>query len=101
MDNGLSLVIAEYAQLTTQMLALSEAEDWDAWIALEAARNRAFSNLSVLLKPELLNEQSRAILEEALQRNQQMELGVSARHKELTELLHSVRKQQKVSNAYR
>jgi hypothetical protein len=94
-------VLARYAALTSEMLALAQSEAWDAWLALGEQRDQCFAQLSTLLQADALNEQTRAILVETLQRNQQMEGLVADRHHELADLLHSVRQQQKISSTYR
>lgn len=90
-----------YAELTREMLALAQREEWDAWLLLGEQRDECFTQLSESLQVGSLDEETRAILVETLQRNRQMEDLVANRHHELSELLQSLRQQQKISTTYR
>lgn len=94
-------ILARYAEMTARMLDFAQREDWEAWLLLDEQRDRCFARLSESLQVGALDEQTRAILVETLQQNQQMEKLVAIRHHELSELLQSLRQQQKISTAYR
>lgn len=83
------------------MLALAQCEEWDAWLLLGEQRDECFTQLSQSLQVGSLDEETRAILVETLQKNRQMEDLVANRHHELAELLQSLRQQQKISTTYR
>lgn len=90
-----------YSELTREMLALAQRENWDDWLLLGEQRDQCFAQLSESLQVGALDEQTRAILVETLQRNRQMEDLVANRHQELSEVLQSLRQQQKISSTYR
>jgi hypothetical protein len=94
-------VLLRYAELTREMLALAQREEWDAWLLLGEQRDECFTQLSESSQVGSLDEETRAILVETLQRNRQMEDLVANRHHELSELLQSLRQQQKISTTYR
>lgn len=83
------------------MLAVAQREEWDVWLLLGEQRDKCFAQLSHSLQVGSLDEGTRAILVETLQRNRQMEDMVANRHHELSELLQSLRQQQKISSTYR
>lgn len=94
-------ILSHYSALTAQMLAVAQHEDWEAWLLLGEQRDQCFDLLRECLQLGALDEQTRAILVETLQQNQQMEKLVAIRHHELSELLQSLRQQQKISTTYR
>lgn len=94
-------ILSRYSELTAQMLAVAQREDWEAWLLLDEQRDPCFARLRESLQVDALDEQTRAILIETLQQNQEMEKLVASRHHELSEMLQSLRQQQKISTVYR
>jgi len=101
MDNSVSQQLLQYAAVTKQLLTLAQSEQWDEWLQLLMQRDALFEQWCSSQQIGLIGEQTRAIVRETLQCNQQMEALVTARYQELSELLHSARQQHKLSSAYR
>lgn len=101
MADRATVALSRYVALTTQMLAVAQHEEWEAWLVLGEQRDQCFELLRESLQVGALDEPTRAILVETLQQNQQMEKLVASRHHELSELLQSLRQQQKISTTYR
>ncbi|MEC5208890.1 hypothetical protein QF022_003846 [Vogesella perlucida] len=95
------LALQDYARLTSQLLLLAQTEKWDDWLLLLAQRDRCFEQWQALQHKDQMDDETRAIVRETLQSNQQMEALVVTRHQELAELLHSARQQHKLSSTYR
>lgn len=94
-------VLLHYIELSRQLLVLAQTEKWDEWLQLIAQRDSCFEQWQAVQHKDQMDEETRAIVKEALQCNQQMEDLVATRHQELTQLLHSARQQHKLSSAYR
>lgn len=101
MDSQVAEPLLQYAAVTKQLLVLAQSERWDDWLQLVGHRDALFDQWCASQKPEQMTEQTRAIVRETLQCNQQMEALVLARQQELAELLQNARQQHKLSSAYR
>lgn len=101
MDNQVAEPLLQYAAVTKQLLVLAQSERWDDWLQLVVHRDRLFDQWRESQKPGQIDEQTRAIVKETLQCNEQMEALVLARHQELAELLQNARQQHKLSSTYR
>lgn len=101
MTSPASEALLQYAAMTRQLLTLASAEQWDNWLQLLAQRDDVFEQWRAQQQLGQISDETRAIVKETLQCNQQMEALVAARHQELAELLHSARQQHKLSSTYR
>jgi hypothetical protein len=101
MNDSVSQPLLQYADVTKQLLALAQSEQWDEWLQLLMQRDALFEQWRSIQQIGQIGEQTRAIVRETLQCNQQMEALVAARYQELSELLHSARQQHKLSSTYR
>lgn len=101
MTSPASEALLQYAAMTRQLLTLANAEQWDNWLQLLAQRDDVFEQWRAQQQLGQISDETRAIVKETLQCNQQMEALVAARHQELAELLHSARQQHKLSSTYR
>lgn len=101
MHDSVAPPLLQYAALTRQLLVLAQSEQWDEWLQVLPQRDALFDQWRENQQMGQIGEQTRAIVQETLQCNQQMEALVAARHQELSELLHSARQQNKLSSTYR
>lgn len=94
-------LLVQYRDLTVALLKLAQKEEWEVFFEQQLLRDDIYTRLSSIPAIVPASAQMRAIVEEALEANQQLAVLLQGRKQELQSLLGNVSTQLKLSSAYR
>ncbi|MDC7691975.1 flagellar protein FliT [Vogesella indigofera] len=94
-------LLRQYRDLGLALLELARKEEWDTVFEQQLLRDDIYARLTATPRIMPVSGQMRAIVEEALEANQQLAVLLQGRRQELQSLLGNVSTQLKLSSAYR
>lgn len=94
-------LLRQYRDLGLALLELARKEEWDTVFEQQLLRDDIYARLTATPGIMPVSGQMRAIVEEALEANQQLAVLLQGRRQELQSLLGNVSTQLKLSSAYR